>query len=73
MQARQMFFSVAVAFTAMAVDFAAGVNSAPALHKTSNHYLVAAYSGPTPDEAFDYFPSHYVNQAMEIEELPAQF
>ena len=47
MQARQMFFSVAVAFTAMAVDFAAGVNSAPALHKTSNHYLVAAYSGPT--------------------------
>ena len=75
MQTRQTFFPITVALTTMALGFAAGVYSAPVLHKTGHHYLVAASSGPVPapDEPYDYFPSHYVNQATQAEELPAQF
>jgi hypothetical protein len=50
------------------LSFAAGVKSAA---------LKPAPGAPTPTPVEisepDYFPSHYVNQATEIEPLPAQF
>ena len=75
MQTRQVFFPITVTFAAMAVSFAAGVYSAPWPHKMSNGYMIADASGSASvlEEPFDYFPSHYVNQATEVEELPAQF
>ena len=33
----------------------------------------AATAAAEPAETFDYFPSHYVNQAKEIEPLPETF
>lgn len=56
---------------AMAASFAASVHGADRYasryQETSNGRVVIE----TGD--FDYFPSHYVNQATEIEELPATF
>ena len=63
------------AILAISLSFAAGVMSAAVLPAPS---IEAAHAERlTVDlmraEPFDYFPSHYRNQATEIEPLPAQF
>lgn len=51
---------------------AAGVNSADG-YASRHHQSAGGGSVVLETNDFDYFPSHYVNQATEIEELPAQF
>lgn len=57
---------------AMTAGLAGGVHSAEG--RASRHPETAGDSGSMVAgmNDFDYFPSHYVNQATKIEELPAQ-
>ena len=75
MQSRTPYYLSGAVTAALALSFAAGVTSAsrylPDTAEGGNvEAVVADLMRVSPSE---YFPSRYLNQAAEIEPLPAQF
>jgi hypothetical protein len=73
MGSKQLHHLAVAAVTALAFTFAAGVQTAATSDAAQARHADELTADLLAGPRFDYFPSHYQDQAKEIEPLPAQF